>query len=319
MHDKPDALALKALRDTLCDGIEISSGMDIPNPAEYDIIVNGTPTEEQIKASPSLKALIIPYAGLPKRTRELMLRYPDIAVYNIHHNASSTAEMALALLFSATKNIVPIDSSLRRGDWTPRYDDVCSILLGGKKALILGYGSIGKKVAKVLSALGMNVTAISRNGRQPSNSETGVFPVSRLHELLPTATVLMITVPFSLETKDLISSKELSLMSRDSILVNVSRGQIVNEKALYKALKNRHLYGAGLDVRYNYPKSKDSIDKTYPSEYPFHKLGNVVMSPHRAGRVFEKEIHRMSHIAEVINALHTGREPKTRVDVEVGY
>ena len=318
-HDKPDTPELKTLKEALNEGIKLTFGPDIPQPAEYDILVHGTPTEEQIEASQNLKALIIPYAGLSRRTRRIMLGYPDIAVYNIHHNASATAEMALALLFSATKNIVPFDSRLRKGDWTPRYDDNCSILLEGKNALILGYGSIGKNVARILSAIGMKVTAINRNGKKDKNGEIDVFPVSQLHEHLPSANVLMVTIPYSPETEDMINSTELFLMPSDSLLVNVSRGPVVNEKALFKALKTRHLFGAGLDVWYNYPKSKDLIQNTYPSDFPFHELDNVVMSPHRAGRVFEKEHHRMSHVAEVINNLAMGLEPRTRVDLERGY
>ncbi|MEZ4812828.1 MAG: NAD(P)-dependent oxidoreductase [Caldisericia bacterium] len=117
-----------------------------------------------------------------------------------------------------------------------------------------------------------------------------MFSIDNLHDLLPKSNAVIVSIPFSPETTDLIGEKELKLMPKNSIIVNVSRGPVVNEKALYDALKNNEIYGAGSDVWYVYPKSnKTDIRNTLPSKYPFHELENVVMSPHRGGRVHEME------------------------------
>jgi phosphoglycerate dehydrogenase-like enzyme len=108
------------------------------------VLVSGNPSREIVEASPNLKILVIPWAGLPSPTRELMLEFPKISVHNLHHNAAPTAEVTLALLFAAAKFIIPFDKSLRTHDWKLRYESNPSMLLQGKTALILGYGAIGQ-------------------------------------------------------------------------------------------------------------------------------------------------------------------------------
>ena len=87
-----------------------------PEP-DTTVLITGYASEENLATCPNLRALIIPFAGVPPRTRELMAKHPQIAVHNLHHNAPETAETAMALLFAVAKNVVPMDQSLRRNDW----------------------------------------------------------------------------------------------------------------------------------------------------------------------------------------------------------
>jgi phosphoglycerate dehydrogenase-like enzyme len=102
-------------------------------------------------------------------------------------------------------------------------------------------------------------------------------------------------------------------------LVNVGRGPIVDEAALYQALREGTLHSAGLDVWYNYPTDKAARSHTPPSAYPFHELDNVVMSPHRAGGADETDMLRMMHLAALFNAAARGDEMPNRVDLQAGY
>ena len=102
-------------------------------------------------------------------------------------------------------------------------------------------------------------------------------------------------------------------------LVNVGRGPIVDEAALYNALRNGTLHAAGLDVWYNYPADEAGRSHTLPSAYPFHELENVVMSPHRAGHSSETETLRMGHLMVLLNAAARGEPMPNRLDVRVGY
>jgi len=140
----PTDASLNILRDELDPNIELTYGDHIPDPAKYHILVGGVPSREFVEASPNLKSLVIPWAGLSSSTRELMLEFPEISVHNLHHNAAPTAETALALLFAAAKFVIPYDNALRAHDWTLRYKPNPSMLLQGKTALILGYGAIGQ-------------------------------------------------------------------------------------------------------------------------------------------------------------------------------
>jgi phosphoglycerate dehydrogenase-like enzyme len=104
------------------------------------------------------------------------------------------------------------------------------------------------------------------------------------------------------------------------VLVNVGRGPVVDEAALYHALKERRLGAAGLDVWYAYPED-DQTAITPPSAYPFGELDNVVLSPHRGGLAFEPDARRarLAAVAAVVNALARGEPPPNRVDLERGY
>jgi phosphoglycerate dehydrogenase-like enzyme len=311
-----DEPALALLRANLADSVQLTSGSDIPG--DTNILIGGRPTSQQLTACPFLQALIVPWAGVPENTRELLRDFPHVTLHNLHHNAAATAEMALALLFAAAKFIVPLDQKLRANDWSPRYAPARSLGLEGKTALIIGYGQIGQRVGRVCHALGMNVIATRRN-RVEADALAEVHPTSDLPQLLPRAQFVIITAPLTPETKGLIGERELAALPRGAVLVNVGRGAIVDEGALYHALKHGALTAAGLDVWYNYPKDEASQANTPPAQYPFGELDNVVLSPHRGGDDFGIDVARMRDLAELLNAAARGDEMANRVSLEAGY
>src|SRR5437868_3317883 len=93
-----------------------------PPHSDASILIDGYPSREDLVAAPQLRAVVVPFAGVPPKTRELMVDFPSVAVHNLHHNAPETAEVAIALLLACAKYVVPMDRALRRGDWSPRYD-----------------------------------------------------------------------------------------------------------------------------------------------------------------------------------------------------
>lgn len=315
----PAPAALTQLQASLRPGIGLTVGPDLPQPAEYHILVDGRPTREHLLASPNLSALVVPWAGLPEATRDLMGEFPHIPVYNLHHNARPVAEMAITLMLAAAKTILPADRALRAHDWGPRYRHDPSLLLAGKTALILGYGAVGRHVADLCRALGMVVVATRRGGVWSPEGTAEVHPATALRELLPRADALIICLPLTPVTEGLIGAAELALLPPGAVLVNVGRGRIVNEEALYRALQDGRLLAAGLDVWYNYPADREARASTPPSAFPFHELENVVMSPHRAGHSDQTESLRMTHLARLLNAAAAGEMMPNRVDLTAGY
>lgn len=317
----PQADALEVLLSKLGTGIHLSSGVEIPSHAAYQVLINGTPKRAHLDASPNLNTLIIPYAGVPAATRDLLPDYPQLKVYNLHHNAAPTAEMAIALLMAAAKHLLPFDRTFREHDWRPSYQPDPATLLEGKTALILGFGHIGQRVGHFCQALGMGVIAVRRHPKTPlvSGVQAEIHPPQDLDKILPRTDVLIITLPITSKTEGLIGDKQLSSMIPGGILVNVGRGRIVDQAALYGALKDGTLSAAGLDVWYNYPKAPEERGSTPPADYPFHELENIVMSPHRGGGSKGTEILRMHHLAELLNALHNGIPTQNQVDISAGY
>lgn len=309
------------LRAMLEPNIVVAVGKDLGQYPDFQVLIDGRPNHDQLTASPNLHTLIVPWVGIPPETRELLSHFPKISVHNIHYNAAPVAEGALALLLAAAKFIIPFDQQLRQNDWTMRYATPGPArLLNGRTALVLGYGAIGRRVARVCAALDMTVLATKRHLNQPADEYASeIHPPENLKNLLPRADVLIITLPLTTETENLIGENEFDLLPEKAILVNVGRGPIVNEAALYNALKNGRLCAAGLDVWYNYPAKKDERANTPPSNYPFNELENVVMSPHRTSDTNDSDYLRMVHLAEILNAISNNEPVPNKVDLSSGY
>ncbi len=316
----PAAPAVGYLRGLLDAGIEITFGDTPPDPAHYTILVSGRPSEALLRASPQLRALIIPFAGVPEGTQTLLADFPALAVHNLHHNSAATAEMAITLLLSAAKRIVPADRDFRAHDWSPRHDPMPMLRLAGKTALILGYGAVGQRVARLCAALDMRVIVMKRTlPATPMPHE--VYTPDALPDLLPQAQALIICLPGTPQTTGLIGARELALLPPEAVLVNVGRAAVVDGAALYEALRAGMLGAAGLDVWYSYPTTVEARAHHPPAEWPFHELDNMVMSPHRAGGVGTGEIEeaRMRALAELLNAAARGAPMPNRVNREFGY
>ena len=317
----PDPQAFDLLQHGCDPSIFFTTGEPSAS-ASYEVLVAGRPRLEHLTSSPKLRLLVIPYAGLPAATRELLQDFPHLAVHNLHHNAALTAEMALTLLLAAAKFIIPCDRALRQHDWRPRYHPPPAVSLDRKTALILGFGQVGQRIGRACHALGMRVLALRRqpeNTIPPVEYPVEIFGPAMLLQLLPRAHVLIIALPATAATEALIGERELALLPPAAVLVNVGRGAIVDQAALYAALTSGQLGAAGLDVWYNYPRSQAEWVNTPPADYPFHTLDNVVLSPHRAGASTETESLRMTHLAELLNAIARGGPIPNRVDVQAGY
>ena len=309
---------VRAARHSALDpSVTIYHGPELPDPADYHILISGRPTIEQLEASPNLRAVLIPWAGLPAETGKLMTDYPHIAVHNLHHNAVTTAETALTLMMAAAKFTVPIDKKLRANDWSPRYQPNPALILAGKTALILGYGHIGQHIGRVCAAMGMRVLGIRAHPVEDPVAE--VHPPEMLHTLLPKSNLLLITLPLTEETRGIIGKEEIRMLPQGAIVVNVGRGPVLDQHALYRALKDGHLHSAGLDVWYNYPPDEESRINTPPADVPFHELDNIVMSPHRGGGASEVNIRRIQFLAHFLNTAASGEPLPNQIDLERGY
>ncbi len=315
----PEQKHLDYLKGKLDADVIISLGDQIP--ADVQVLIADRPGHEQLQNKPALFGLIIPFAGIPDETRELMTEYHKISVFNLHHNAPMTAEMALGLLIAAAKLIIPADRNLRKQDWSSRYEDNRAVVLDGKTALILGYGEIGRHVGRMCWAMGMKVIGVRRHAGAASSALVEIAPPHKLMQLLPRANILINCLPGTPDTENMITEKEIALLPRGAIVINVGRGSTINQEALYEGLKSGHLHSAGLDVWYNYPISTEARQNTPPADYPFHELDNVVMSPHRAGGggADEVEIRRMDALAESLNAAARDKPIPNRVNIKSGY
>jgi len=315
----PDEAAKQHFQALIDRRIRVSYG-PLDGGGEFDVLVSGRPSRQALHASEKLTTLVIPFAGIPRATKELLQDVPDLEVYNLHHNALPTAEMAIMLMLAVMKQIIPADQNLRRGDWTLRYQNRTTRLASGGQALVLGYGAVGRQVSSLCVGLGMLVTVVGRSMEKAHPAAYRYVSSDHIEEELPGCDVVFVCLPLTAETEDYLDERRLGLLSESTVLINVGRGEIVNELALYNALREKKILGAGLDVWYRYPGGVEERGHTHPSAYPFHELDNVVMSPHMAGGVNGMELRRMEGLAELLNRLYLREKPaENRVDLQLGY
>jgi len=319
--NQPDKLNLNILKAHLDPSVTLTFGKDVPETAVYQIIIDDAPSDELLTASPNLTTHINPWTGISGSTQRRMKKHPHISVHNLHFNDVPVAELASMLLLAAAKQAVSFDQALRKNDWTPHFtrkND--TILLSGKTALILGYGAIGRHVGRMCLALGMKVIGTRRTlDKRVMDGKAAVYPTSQQHNLLPQADALIICLPLTADTKGIIGETEINLLPERPLLVNIGRGKVVDEAALYHALKNKRIHAAGLDVWYNYPGDESTWANTPPANFPFHKLENVVMSPHRSTFTADSETLQMKDIARLINTAVAGDPVPNKVDLVAGY
>ena len=315
-----DRKGIDYLRDNLNPSVQLLTEED--NVDDFEILISGRPDEALLSRSSGIKVLIIPWAGLPESTAVLLKKHPAIHVHNIHHNAASASEMAIALMMAAARLLIPADRSLRNNDWTWRYNQDRAVLIEGSRVLILGYGHVGGRTGAVCSAMGADVTGIQRRPSKPSSKEgIPLFSSEGLHELLEKTDILIVALPLTPDTKGIIGDHELDLLHNRSIVVNVGRGQLIDEESLYYHLRNNLIGAAGVDVWYEYPSDKETVLDTPPSSCPFGTLDNIVMSPHMGGAFNHEELERqrMVHLAKSLNQYVGGKPLPNRIDLERGY
>ena len=137
-----------------------------------------------------------------------------------------------------------------------------------------------------------------------------------LEKVIKESDFIVVTVPLTRETKGLFGEKELNLM-KGKYLINISRGVVIDEEALFKSLKEGNLAGAAIDTWYQYPTSKQK--EISPSKYDFHKLDNIVMSPHTAGYTNKALEENIKSVFENIVKIYYGEEPENRINQELEY
>ncbi len=214
-------------------------------------------------------------------------------------NVDAVADLAFGLILSLARRIPEADKKTKSGKW----EKIIGKSVWEKTLGVIGLGKIGRQVVKRAKGFEMNILAFDIVKDKKIVQKYGIKYVN-LEKLLQKSDYITIHIPLDDATRNMISYEELEKMKKDAFLINTSRGGIVDEEALYNALRNNKLRGAALDVYNNEP----------PRESPLKELDNVIMTPH-IGAYTEEAIENMSiQAAQNLIDVLEGKEPQNRVN-----
>ena len=277
---------------------------------EAHIVIGWRPTREFLDKAINMRLFINPGVGIQHHidTFRELTQSRDITLINGHGNTYFTAQHAVALLLAITNKIIPHHEWMKEGLWRRGDSYAKSTPVRDRKIGLLGYGAVNQKVHKFLAGFDVEFLVLKRtwNGDEEFPTPVKKFFSEELDEFLKETDMLMIAVPQTEKTIGMIGERELRLLGSDSFLVNISRGIVVDEEALYNALKENVIAGAGIDVWYEYQPEPDVDNRKYPTKFPFHELENVVLSPHRGASPMD-DLKRWNEVIENITRFASGR------------
>ena len=214
--------------------------------------------------------------------------------------ARPIAEHVLALTLALAKRLLPKNDQLRNG----RFDrSGLNQEIRGATCGIIGFGGNGQEIAKTMRAMGMQILGINRSGKTEFPIDF-IGSVEDMRAVLETSHVVVVTTPLTRKTKHLIGSQELGWMKKDAILINVGRGEVLNQRALYEHLKANPLFHAGIDTWWSEPLS----DEPFRQDFPFMELPNLIGSPHCADHVPGAMLNATRKAAENVKNFILGKE-----------
>ncbi len=221
---------------------------------------------------------------------------------------ASTAEHAVGLMLAVAKEFRRTSDDLRSGRLKDFFTASMSLELYGLAIGLVGFGRIGKHVARICQGMGMRVLAFDPLLTDETAAELRVSRILELADLLRAADVVSLHVPATPQTRRLINAERLALMKRGSILVNAARGALVDERALLDALESGHLRGAGLDVFDPEPP---------PADHPLLARTDVIATPHVAGVTTSSRRRAWTEaLAQALDVLR-GRRPTNLLNPEM--
>ncbi len=257
--------------------------------ATADVIVGGNIPLEQWPAAPQLKLFQIPWTGYNFTTPAHMPA--GVPVANCFEHETGIAEYVMLAMLEWQIGLRKMDQRFRQSGWDGLYpgggtfhQEVRGSTLG-----IVGYGHIGEAVARRAAPFGVRCIG-TRRRQMPTPPELDWLGTeSQLPELLAQSDFVLVACDLNEATANLFNQNTLAMMKSTGVLINVSRGGVVHEEALYQALKTKTIGGAVIDVWYNY--NQQGEDEVWPCNFPFQELDNIILSGHESGWT-EQLLHR---------------------------
>lgn len=282
----------------------------IPLLADAEIVVSHI-WKKDFPAAPRVKLLQSVAAGLD------LIDVPSlpagVTVCNVSGHEQEIAEYVLMTMLAWQHRLIDIVAAFRGGVWStgggagggPTHGEIM-----GKTVGIVGYGKIGREVAKRAVGFGCTVIAANRSPVADRGEASEIYPLAEIDRMLPRCDAVVIAAGLGPETRELIDARRLALMKPSAFLVNIGRAGITDEEALFAALRDGRIGGAAIDVWWQYPTAAEPNRRG--SRLPFHELPNVIMTPHCSSATDGARDRRFSTVAGNLDRYVRG-QPLTNV------
>ncbi len=297
ISDKIHQKGIKILEE---NGFEVSKKFSISQEdlreeiANYDGIIIRSNTKlfsEELKRSKNLKVIGRAGVGLDNIDVEEAEKL-GIKVFNTSKAPSiSVAELTMGLIISLLRNITKADKTMHCGDWFKR--DYMGFELKGKKIGLIGFGNIGTEVAKRAAAFDMiiGIYDVDKKAKQKAK-DLGYIVYPSVDVLIKESQIISLHIPSTVKTENTINERRLNLMDKDNLIINTARGNLVDEVALLKALKENKIKGAALDVF-----RREPIDNMDLCNFE----GNLILTPHIGSQTVETQVNASVSIAKKVS------------------
>jgi phosphoglycerate dehydrogenase-like enzyme len=266
---------------------------------EFLVLHPATISERLLRQAKSLRLIQLLAAGYDGIDLALTSELGISVATNGGANALSVAEHCVAMLLALYQRLPQCDQSVRKGTWRKPVSGFNTFEVAGKTVGVIGAGNIGRKVAYRFKAFEAQILYCDERPAVEMEYDLGARKVE-LDELLRESDIITIHVPLLRDTRALIGERALSWMKPNAVLINASRGPIVDEKALVHALSEHQIAGACLDVFENEPIASD---------HPLLQFDNVLLTPHTAGHSCEGWFRRSRFAWENIQRVSAGHQP----------
>ena len=293
-----------ALLDEPHEIIDLTDALDRPGEKQHfasaDVIV-GIKLGHTEPVPGKLRLYHAPAAGTDAIDRS---RLPaGSALCNCHGHEHAIAEYVMTALLLRHVPIPDADVKLRQGEWAywAGRPGALRTELGSQTIGLLGFGHIGKAIAARAKAFGMRVVVANRSAVPHSNLVDASYGLDRLQSFMGSADAIVVSLPLSGQTEGIVGAPEIAAMRPDAVILNVGRGPVIDEQALFDALAERRIGGAVIDTWYNYPTPEQP--RTQPGKLAFNELTNLVMTPHMSGWTTGTVLRRQQTIAENVRRL----------------
>ena len=276
--NKPNQYLINKLQETFQDNknIELVFIDTLDDLADIEVLITANITENEINKAKNLKILYHTYTGINDMPLDL-IKERKITLVNTHAHAPIVALRAFSLALALLGRIVELHQGMTCGNWHGLDGSAKWMPINNQVCGILGMGMIGKYIVKYLQPFNVKLATLERYRNKLTGGNGSYY--ATVEDLCLNSDLVFISLPLTKTTTNIITEKILTKME-NKYLVNVGRGELINEKALYNALKHKTLNAAAIDVWYQYPRQNNI---TYPSQYPFQALDNIILSPHCSG------------------------------------